>query len=66
LEDDMKIRCTKAGMTAVGVGGELVEFDTKGFATVEKEVGEAVVAAYPRIVEVVEAKTTRKPSTKEE
>ena len=33
---------------------------------IAKEVGEALAAAYPDIVEVVEKKTTRKSSTQEE
>ncbi len=62
----MRIKCTREGMTALGAGGFAAEFDEKGFATVEKEVGEALAAAYPNIVEVVEKKTTRKSSTEEE
>jgi hypothetical protein len=61
----MKIKA-KAGTKAMGAGGHSVEFDEKGFATVEKEVGEALVAAFPRSVEVVEKKATRKSSTEEE
>ncbi len=62
----MKIKCTRAGTKALGWHGHAAEFDEKGFATVEKEVGEALAAAYPDIVEVVEKKTTRKSSTQEE
>ncbi len=62
----MKIKCTREGITTRGAGGHVAEFDEKGFATVEKEVGEALAAAYPDIVEVVEKKATRKSSTQEE
>jgi hypothetical protein len=62
----MKIKCTREGMTALGAGGFAAEFDKDGFATVEKEVGEALAAAYPKLVEVVEKKTARKSPTKEE
>ncbi len=61
----MKIKCTKKGTKEIGAGGHSAKFDDKGFATVDKEVGEALVAAFPNHVEVVE-KTTRKQPTKEE
>jgi hypothetical protein len=60
----MKLKASK-GTKAMGAGGHSVEFDKDGFATVEKEVGEALVAAFPSRVEVVE-KTTRKSPPKEE
>ncbi len=62
----MKIKCTNKGTKAIGAGGYSAEFDEKGFATVDKEAGEALVAAYPEMLEVVESKATRKASTKEE
>lgn len=61
----MKIKCTREGTTTRGAGGYVAEFDEKGFATVDKEAGEALAATYPDI-EIVEKKTTRKSSTEEE
>ena len=62
----MRIKCTRKGTKALGWHGHAAEFDSDGFATVEKEVGEALVAAYPNMVEAVEKKTARKSPTKEE
>jgi hypothetical protein len=62
----MRIKCTRSGTKALGWHGYAAEFDKDGFATVDKEVGEALVAAYPDTVEVVEKKTARKSSTEEE
>lgn len=63
----MKIKCTRAGMKALGHHGHSAQFDKDGFATVEKEVGDALAAAYPEIIEVVkEKKTTRKSPTTED
>lgn len=63
----MKIKCTRAGMKALGHHGHHAEFDKDGFATVEKESGEALAAAYPDIIEVVkEKKATRKPTKGED
>ena len=61
----MKIKCTREGTTALGAKGLAAEFDEEGFATVDKDVGEALREAYPDIVEVVE-KMTKKSSTKAE
>ncbi len=60
----MRIKA-REGTKALGYHGHSAEFDEKGFATVEKEVGDALIAGYPDIVEVVE-KTVRKSTTQEE
>ena len=67
MENIRKIKCTRKETKDLGAGGGVAKFDSKGFATVDKKVGEALAAAYPNIVEVVEKeeKTTR-TSTKEE
>jgi len=68
MEDHMKIKCSNEGVRAlvITVDGKRCEatFD-KGIASVDAETGEALVAAYPDIMEVVK-KTARKSSTRKE
>ena len=60
----MRIKCSNRATRKLGLNGEVAEFDNKGIATVSKELGDALAAAYPDHVEVV-SEATRKSSTKE-
>jgi hypothetical protein len=60
VEDDLKIKCNNEVTRSLGLNGEIAHFDEKGIATVSKELGEALAAAYPDYVEVVKEKATRK------
>jgi len=57
----MRIKCSNPATRKMGMNGQVAEFDEEGYATVTKELGEALVAANPDHVEVVSEKATRKP-----
>tara|TARA_R110000824_G_scaffold397023_1_gene599286 strand:- start:732 stop:914 length:183 start_codon:yes stop_codon:yes gene_type:complete len=54
----MKIKCTNPATRSLGIKGRTATFHG-GIATVSKELGEALTAAYPDHVEVVAEKATR-------
>jgi hypothetical protein len=63
MEDDMKLKCNHEGTKGLRVGKHRAVF-VNGVATVSKESGDALAAAYPDHVEVVKETTTRKSKEK--
>lgn len=56
----MKIRCSNPATRMLRITEGTASFDVNGYATVPKELGEALAAAYPNHIEVVKQKATRK------
>ena len=61
----MRIKCSSKSTRSLGLKGRTAVFDEDGFATVAKELGTELAAAYPDHVEVVKEKSTRNQSTEE-